>query len=160
MCASADSLWLKHTQYEESWDVAICHKQQQNAIQANIVILTDIYRYVPIKVSATLHVLSNTALTPKSVILTSPLWFISRFEGFKSRWIMCFLLWRYHKPFSTYTATKTVRIVLNLKSIFLDRCLKQNTTCLQIAARYGSGIMLTFFRKSARDPPSMYSKTM
>jgi hypothetical protein len=31
-------------------------------------------------------------------------------------------------------------------------------TCLQMAARYGSGIVLTLFRKSARDPPSMYSK--
>ena len=30
-------------------------------------------------------------------------------------------------------------------------------TCLQMAARYGSGIVLTFFKKSNRDPPSMYS---
>lgn len=33
-------------------------------------------------------------------------------------------------------------------------------TCLQIAARHGSGILWTFFKKSARDPPSMYSKIM
>lgn len=66
------------------------------------IILTAMYLYVPTKLRAASDVLASIALTPKSVILTSPLWFISKFEGLRSRWITCFSWWRYHKPLSTY----------------------------------------------------------
>lgn len=56
---------------------------------------------MPTKVPCCPEEFSRIALTPKSVIFTSPLWLISRFAGFKSRWTTCFSWWRQARPLST-----------------------------------------------------------
>ncbi len=53
---------------------------------------TDIYVYVPTNVSRWPIEFARTALTPKSEILTSPLWFTSKLEGLMSLWMIC-LTW-------------------------------------------------------------------
>lgn len=46
------------------------------------------------------------ALTPKSVIFTSPLWFTSRLDGFMSLCITCLSLCKYTRPCKTWKVTK------------------------------------------------------